>query len=478
MNRVFRGSAQALLLLLVTAVAGADDAVVRVAGVIAGNTTWEGRVEIAGEVTVSDNATLTIRPGTSVVFRKGAGLVIGGALIAKGNREAPIRFVSAEKAPERGGWAGIRLKGGDGATIVERCRILHAVTAIAVLAGSPAIRECEIGTGGTGVVIERKASPAISGNRITGMTEGGIACMLGALPAIEGNFVAACGVIGIFAANNSNPVVRGNTVESCGKGFMANGTIPPIEGNIFRKNGDGLHVVQSGPEQVIRGNRFEGNAVGLRCENFSAPMVEENEFLENGDAIFCYQASSPVIRRNGVTGNRRGIVCSRISSPRIVANEIRDNGKGIHLTLSSYAVVNGNNLEGNGVQIELDDMSADWEHRVRKKPERGAQAQLATRISRGKASRDELAANTGDRAALMDAVDATGNWWGKEDTEEMERKGSGANIRRLQDGHDVPVRTYVGFPGEYAQDRIRYDGWMKTRIPSAGISAKGKETGK
>jgi parallel beta-helix repeat protein len=259
---------------------------------------------------------------------------------------------------------------------------------------------------------------------------------------------------------------------------MINGTIPHVEGNIFRKNGDGLHVVQSGREQVVRGNRFEGNEVGLRCENFSTPLVEENEFAGNGDAIFCFQASSPMIRRNSIADNRRGIACSRISSPRVVANEIRDNGKGIHLTLSSYAVVNGNNIHGNGVQIELGDMSADWERRVRKKPERGAQAQLATRISRGKASREELAVNTDDRAALMDAVDATGNWWGGEDTEEMERKGPRADIRRLIDGYDVPVRTYVGYPGEYAQDRIRYDGWEKSRIPDAGAPPKGKETGK
>jgi len=478
MKPIFRGPIQLLLLLLMTAVAGADDAVVRVTGVIAGNMVWEGRVLVEGEVTLSDNATLTIRPGTSVSFRKGTGLVIGGALIAKGNREAPIRFVSAEKAPERGDWAGIQLRGAGESTLLERCRIDHAATAIVVLAGAPTIRECEITTGGMGMGIERNASPVLSGNRITEMTEGGIVCMGGATPTIERNTLAGCGAAGIFAANNSAPVVRGNTVERCGKGIMINGTIPPVEGNILRKNGDGLHVVQSGQEQVIRGNRFEGNEVGLRCENFSTPLVEGNEFTGNGDAIFCFQASSPMIRRNSIAENRRGIACSRISSPRIVANEIRDNGKGIHLTLSSYAVVNGNNFEGNGVHIELDDMSADWEHRVRKKPERGAQAQLATRVSRGRASPEELAANTGDRAALMDAVDATGNWWGKEDTEEMERKGPRANIRRLIDGYDVPVRTYEGYPGEYAQDRIRYDGWEKSRIPDAGAPTKGKETGK
>jgi hypothetical protein len=28
----------------------------------------------------------------------------------------------------------------------------------------------------------------------------------------------------------------------------------------------------------------------------------------------------------------------------------------------------------------------------------------------------------------------------------------------------VPTRTYEGWPGEYKQDRVRYDGWKKQRI--------------
>jgi parallel beta-helix repeat protein len=410
-----------------------------------------------------------------VSFRKGTGLVIVGVLIARGTPEASIRFASAETAPERGDWSGIQLRGDGESTILERCRIVHAATAILVPAGAPAIRECEITTGGMGMRIERNGSPVLTGNRITEMTEGGISCQLGASPTIERNVLRGCGPAGIFASNNAAPVVRGNTVEECGRGLAINGTIPPVEGNVFRKNGAGIVAIQCGKDQVVRGNRFEGNDVGLRCENFSTPLAEGNVFTGNGDAISCVQASSPLIRRNEISGNRRGIACEKISNPRIAGNEIRANGKGIYLTLSSYAVVNGNNIHGNGIQMEVENMSSDWERRAGGKLERGATAQLANRIGRGMASPGEWAQGSGDRAVIMDAVDATGNWWGEPDTEEMERKGPQANIAKLIDGHDVPVRTYEGYPGEYKQDKIRYDGWKRNRIPDAGLPAKGKE---
>lgn len=463
------------VILLAAAVAAADDVALHAGGVIDNDTTWKGRVRVEREVIVAAGATLTVRPGASVIFRKGAGLVVDGVLVARGTRETPILFASAESAPGRGDWPGIRLRGAGRSAVLERCSVRHAERAIAVLAGEPEIRDSEFSAGKTGMVAERKAAPVLAGNLVTDMTEGGISCQLGASPKIERNVLRGCGPAGIFASNNAAPVVRGNTVEECGQGLAINGTIPPVEGNVFRKNGTGIVAVQSGQAQVIRGNRFEGNEVGLRCENFSTPLVEGNGFAGNGDAIFCFHASSPSIRRNDISGNRRGIACERISSPRITGNEIRGNGKGIYLTLSSYAVVNGNNIEGNEIQMEAGNMSADWERRTGRKPERGGQAQLAARIVRGRAFREELATNTNDRAVLMDAIDAAGNWWGVEDTQEMERKGPQANIAKLIDGHDVPVRTYEGYPGEYKQDRIRYDGWEKNRIPDAGLPAKGKE---
>jgi hypothetical protein len=133
--------------------------------------------------------------------------------------------------------------------------------------------------------------------------------------------------------------------------------------------------------------------------------------------------------------------------------------------LSSYAVITGNNIYDNESQLELGNMSSDWEYRVNQKPERGSQAQNKMMANRGKAVRTQM----GDGAHIMGSVDATGNWWGLAVTEEMEKKGPDANIRSFTDYYDVPTRTYEGYSGVYTQDRIKYEGWKKSRIRGAGL---------
>jgi hypothetical protein len=144
---------------------------------------------------------------------------------------------------------------------------------------------------------------------------------------------------------------------------------------------------------------------------------------------------------------------------------IFENKQAIYLDLSSYAVINGNNIYSNNVAIELGNMSSDWERKVNNKPERGSQAQNITLASRGKA----VLQRVDDGAQIMGFVDATGNWWGQPVTAEMDSKGSEGNIKSFTDYYDTPTRTYEGYSGVYIQDRIKYDGWKKSRIKTAGF---------
>lgn len=431
---------------------------------------WSGRVIVEKEVRIGRGGVLTVRPGTVVLFGKGAGLVVEGELVAEGAPGSPIRFEPADATAAPGDWSGIVFSGSRDGSVLFRC-VVRSAAAIVVEGCRPSIRSCEMENGRTGVVAARHAAPVISGNTVRGMTDGGIRCDMESAPRIEKNSVASCGPFGILAGQGAAPEIRNNVISDCDRGLVFSGTIPPVEGNELRKNKVGVIASGASPGQAIRGNRFVENQIGMRCEQFSSPLVERNEFRANGEGISCYRSSSPLIRNNAIAGNERGIACSNLSAPRIEANEIAGNGKGIFLTLSSYAVIRGNNLTGNDIQVELGNMSYDWEARVAKKPERGAQARLAVRMGRGLAGPAEIAETQarGDGAAVMGAVDATGNWWGDEDTREMEKKGADANISRLVDYYDVPRRTYEGYEGEYVQDRIRYEGWKTSRIAGAGI---------
>jgi hypothetical protein len=222
---------------------------------------------------------------------------------------------------------------------------------------------------------------------------------------------------------------------------------------------------------VLR-NVFTRNKVGLHAENFSNPGIEGNRFEGNETAIICFRSSSPAIVRNLFAGNREGVSCVQLSAPSISANEFRENGTGVLLTLSSYATIRGNNFDNNAVHVKLDNMSHDWEVKVGRKPERGNAARTVTRLEKGMRAPAGADAN---KAVGEGWIDATGNWWGEKDTAEMKAKGPDANIGSLVDGYDVPTRTYEGYPGEYAQDRIKYEGWAASRIAGAGIRETERE---
>jgi hypothetical protein len=81
--------------------------------VIESEEVWSGTVRINGIVTVKKEGTLTIQPGTKILFVRndldgdGIGdseLLVEGGLIARGTVDAPIIFTSAEEKPQKADW--------------------------------------------------------------------------------------------------------------------------------------------------------------------------------------------------------------------------------------------------------------------------------------------------------------------------------------------------------------------------------------
>lgn len=85
---------------------------------ISSDTTWDCQhryVLSQGQLTIVTNATLTIKPGTTILGQSGSGLVItsSGRIDAAGQANAPIVFTSAKQPGTRqmGDWGGILLLG-------------------------------------------------------------------------------------------------------------------------------------------------------------------------------------------------------------------------------------------------------------------------------------------------------------------------------------------------------------------------------
>lgn len=442
----------------------AGNAVTRVtAERITSDTVWQGKIAVEKVVSVTKGATLTVRPGTVVRFAKDAGLDVQGVLKAEGTKGSPVTFTSAGKKPARGDWHGINLGESGEGTSLRSCVVEYA-GALSIAACSPSIQDCELKNCGQGIMMARKSAPLIKGNRIKGMKDCGIGCEMGSSPAITGNTLEDCGPVGINVGKDSQPVIKGNTISRCGVGIGVSQPIPPVEDNTLKNNSIGILLSSAGGGLAIRNNRFAGNETGIACQQFSSPLIEGNEITGSKEGIVCFRASSPVIRKNDIAKNVTGISCIQLCNPHITQNDIHDNEKGIYLDLSSYAAINGNNIHGNGLHVELGNMSADWEHRVNQKPTRGSQAQTIGMANQGMRSQPQMS----DGSDVMDYVDATGNWWGEKATAEMEKKGPDADIAEFKDYYDLPTRTYEGYDGVYVQDRVKYDGWKKTRIKDAG----------
>lgn len=98
--------------------------------------TWSGVVEIDGVVQFDAGTTLTILPGTTVRFTRtdtdhdGIGeneLYVQGKLLARGTKDAPIVFTSAEADPKPGDWGAVNIMVSEGETnVLENAVIEYA----------------------------------------------------------------------------------------------------------------------------------------------------------------------------------------------------------------------------------------------------------------------------------------------------------------------------------------------------------------
>lgn len=105
---------------------------------------WSGRVEIDGDVVISENVVVRIAPGTKVVFLPpsqgkdrlnehpnfvGSELIVRGRIIAVGSASAPIMFSASDPAAPSGSWGAINLVQSPGSEF-RYCHFTQADSAI------------------------------------------------------------------------------------------------------------------------------------------------------------------------------------------------------------------------------------------------------------------------------------------------------------------------------------------------------------
>lgn len=448
-------------LLAVSLVLGVTDA--WAARTIEKNESWSGKIVLAESVNVAENAVLTILPGTEVRFSGSAGLSVSGRMLAKGTEQQPIRFlpVSGEAA---GSWPGIAFVGANQGSELEHVVIKGAVTALTINGSKVRVSAATLQFAGKGIFLGAEALGEIDRVTVKDMSEVGIEASTHSRGLISNCRIESIGGAAVLAAKQTGFVIRDNQLTKAKVGILTSGDSPPIEGNTIKECEVGIAITHANPGVMIRGNRITGARKGISCQQFASPTIERNLIVGCDEGLDVFQGSSPVVRQNRFTQNKRALTAIQMCNPEVTRNDFVDNDTAAYLHLSSYATFRENNFEGNRLHIVLDNMSYDWELRASKKPSRNLQMQNDFLAKQGRAMPRAMHVEVKSEGF----VNAQQNYWGTATTREMAEKGSDAEISTIEDGYDVPILTYDGWPGEYKKDRVRYAGWQSERNAGTG----------
>jgi parallel beta-helix repeat protein len=300
------------------------------------NTVWSAdSVTVSSEVTIPNGVTLTIAPGTRVLFQGNYRLVVCGRLLAMGTVLDSIVFTPADTAA---GWHGIRFffpGPANDSSLLDYCR-LEQGKAVAVLydemnsggdGGALAVftfhklrvSHCTITRntalyGGGGIALHQ-SSPNLTGNAIFGNTAGG-------------------GGGGIALNLNASATVIGNLIVRNGCGYQGGGiyirqSYPKIVNNTVAYNrasyqGPGLYFYYASPavtNTIIWGNNsfyntFDSRPTFLSC-NYADPL-----FADTLTDNFTLSPTSPSINA-GADTNRLGLPATDLAgNPRLCAGRV------------------------------------------------------------------------------------------------------------------------------------------------------------
>lgn len=144
------------------------------------NTFWSGTVLIEGVVVIGRTVTLTIAPGTTVLFKRvdtnkdGIGdseIRVLGGIKAEGTTEKPINFKSAETVPSPKDWSYLLIFTSGDQNLIRHCSFSHAFSGVQVHFSSAVIQDCTFANNQEGIRFGR-AKISIDHNRFTYNTIG------------------------------------------------------------------------------------------------------------------------------------------------------------------------------------------------------------------------------------------------------------------------------------------------------------------
>ncbi len=276
------------MLFLLTGFSTAISGQYQVSGNITEDVTWSGTVTVIGDVTVKNSATLTIKPGTEVLFQNYDRLTIQGTIRAMGTRDSMILFSPEDSTgwsdftDTTGGWQGVFIGStAQNINVFQNCLF-------------------RFGKGYQGGALNTNAMDNIFID----------SCIFFVNYASKGGAIDCSG----SDINISNTVFYGNIADERGGAILMNGASPHIDACLFANNYSGQvggAIKSQYTEALLTNNIFVNNesfsgGVFLFTTN-SNPVLINNTICNNkayeGGAVMMYEQCYPVFVNNIIYGN-------------------------------------------------------------------------------------------------------------------------------------------------------------------------------
>jgi len=243
---------------------GPGDGVTTVAGVITADTTWAGRVLVTDSVVVQPGVTLTIAPGTRVMFQHYRGYrepehrlglsADRATIVAEGSPDQPIYFTSDAPDPQNGDWAMVVLRDSPD-SVFRYCVFEFALQGLNVWNSAPVIEHCVVRWNNwEGLYFESYSQPFIAHTAIYQNGYNGIAAEQFNELTLERVLLADSGTSGLHLDASTAVVVDSwATGNRAGGLSVDNSGSLRAEGVLVEENGLGV-MAGEGTNEIRLGN--------------------------------------------------------------------------------------------------------------------------------------------------------------------------------------------------------------------------------
>ena len=267
-----------IVVFLLLPVLGQDG--VRFSGTLEKDTDWSDIVFVEGDLYVKPGVTLTIAPGTRVLFKsnvrgydKGVGLYVRGTLIAKGQRgTGQIVFTSAANQPRPHDWFGIVMNGVR-SSVMQYCVVEYAYNGISCANSTMLIDNCTLRFNQyAGINCEFSASPVIQHTALLSNGFAGVVCELRSNPVIQ-----YCHILlnanGLVVADKSAPDLgRAAPQPTQSAGF--NHIYDNKQFNVYHHSGADIYAQNNYWNQIAREHILPTIDDGVTFEKYGRVLFE------------------------------------------------------------------------------------------------------------------------------------------------------------------------------------------------------------